>query len=197
MGKPTTMLAPRRKTGQLYKVEMRTHGTIAYRIPLYQKMIVGSSAGVAGSLVVFPIDMVKARLQNAKPGAATFGGVCRALWREGGARAFYRGLGANVVGVIPEKALKLGVNDWLRDQFSPDRTQEGLLDQTAAGALTGVIQPVARPSSRSSLLPPSACACVAAAAAALPGGCSLRRADGGDAGRSLRTRWKSSNCECR
>ena len=132
----------RRSTGQIYKVEMRTHGTIAYRIPLYQKMAVGSSAGVIGSLIVFPIDMLKARLQNSGPGQS-FGGVFRAILGEGGVRAFYRGLGANIVGVIPEKAIKLGVNDWLRDQFSPDRTQETLWDQTASGALTGVIQTVA------------------------------------------------------
>ena len=41
---------------------------------------------------------------------------------EGGIRAFYKGLAPNLIGVIPEKALKLAVNDLAREFFA--RRQE-------------------------------------------------------------------------
>ena len=50
----------------------------------------GGAAGVAAWALVYPVDVIKARLQAA-PGTATWGSVCGEMWREG-PRAFVRGM---------------------------------------------------------------------------------------------------------
>lgn len=126
---------------QRYKIEVRSGGTIAFRVPLWQKMAVGSFSGVLGTSCIYPIDLIKTRLQLAPPGTATVRTVVTGAMRSQGARGLYAGLTPSLIGVMPEKALKLGVNDWIRDQFCGyDRTKETLTHQVIAGALTGIIQ---------------------------------------------------------
>ena len=149
---------------QLHQVEIRSGGVIAYRVPLHQKMVVGALSGVIGMSAVFPVDLVKTRLQvlskaaaaaaaaaaagagSGGKGAASAGisYVCRDVYARQGIAGFYRGLGATAVMVAPEKAIKLGVNDYLRDVFCDyDRTGETMVQQVAAGAITGLVQVVA------------------------------------------------------
>lgn len=127
---------------QLHTVEIRSGGVIAFRVPLYQKMLVGGISGVIGLSTVFPIDLIKTRLQissiNANEG---IGSICREVYSKHGTRGFYRGLGTTAVMVFPEKSIKLGVNDYLRDVFcNYDRNKETVSQQVLAGALTGVVQ---------------------------------------------------------
>ena len=82
------------------------------------KLGVGAVAGVLGTSICFPIDTVKTRLQSQdvlKP--RYFGPVdCfKKILHQEGPRGFYKGLPANLVGVIPEKAIKLAVNDLIRE----------------------------------------------------------------------------------
>ncbi len=127
---------------QLHTVEIRSGGVIAFRVPLYQKMIVGGISGVIGLSTVFPVDLIKTRLQILSSGQnAGISVVCRDVFAKHGFSGFYRGLGTTAVMVAPEKAIKLGVNDYLRDVFCNfDRTKETIPQQVAAGALTGVVQ---------------------------------------------------------
>eukprot|EP00949_MAST-11_sp_MAST-11-sp1_P004577 g4577.t1 len=151
MVKKNLPLLVRRKTGQIYKVEARTHGTLALKLPLYQKLVVGSVSGVLGTICVYPIDFVKTRIQNLRREAtrtgaapsATVRSVVSTTMKEAGAIGFYRGLLPTLVGVAPEKAIKLGVNDWLRDVVTPNRYEETVRSQTFCGAMTGVIQTAA------------------------------------------------------
>ena len=127
---------------QLHQVEIRSGGVIAYRVPLHQKMVVGALSGVIGMSTVFPIDLVKTRLQVLSKATATAGSggasagisyVCRDVYARQGVAGFYRGLGATAVMIAPEKAIKLGVNDYLRDVFCDyDRTRETVAPQVAA-----------------------------------------------------------------
>merc|ERR1719259_444498 len=87
----------------------------------------GVVAGIAGTLVVYPIDSVKTRLQNQKStgsaGEMMYTGYKDCLQkviRYEGWRALYNGLGAQCIGVGPEKAIKLTVNDLMRDLFRKD-----------------------------------------------------------------------------
>ena len=143
---------------QLHQVEIRSGGVIAYRVPLHQKMVVGALSGVIGMSAVFPVDLVKTRLQVLSKAAATaaagsggkgaasagISNVCRDVYARQGIAGFYRGLGATAVMIAPEKAIKLGVNDYLRDVFCDyDRTRETMVQQVAAGAITGLVQVVA------------------------------------------------------
>ena len=141
---------------QRHQTEMRSGGVIAYRVPLHQKMAVGALSGVIGISAVFPLDLIKTRLQLAKSSAAaaatttTMSGgisirsVCSTIYAQQGIIGFYRGLGTTAIGMCPEKAIKLGVNDFLRDTFCDyDRTRETMGQQVAAGALTAVVQVLA------------------------------------------------------
>ena len=123
---------------QKHTVEIRSGGVIAFRVPLYQKMLVGGISGVIGLSTVFPVDLIKTRLQISDVGLSA---VCRDVFAKHGIGGFYRGLGATALMVFPEKACKLGVNDYLRDVFcNYDRNRETVAQQVMAGALTGVLQ---------------------------------------------------------
>jgi solute carrier family 25 aspartate/glutamate transporter 12/13 len=95
---------------------------------LATKLFGGAVAGVVGTSIIYPMDMVKTRLQNqtrtvSAQGVATMqykGGVdCfRQILQKEGFRGFYKGLPANLVGIIPEKAIKLAVNDYAREYLA-------------------------------------------------------------------------------
>ncbi len=128
------------KTGQLYKVEMRSGGVIAYRLPLWQKMLIGAMSGGLGASAVFPIDLIKTRLQTATGMGLTARGVVTDVIKTSGYRGLYSGLLPNVLGAMPEKAIKLGVNEQFRDWLTPDRRDETLSSQMVSGALTALVQ---------------------------------------------------------
>jgi solute carrier family 25 aspartate/glutamate transporter 12/13 len=115
--------------------------------PFYANLIGGGVAGIVGTSIMFPMDMVKTRLQNQKTGQQLYtGGIdCfqKIVKNEGGVRALYRGLSANLVGVTPEKALKLAVNDLLRQTLQGDKPEIPLLYEVIAGAGAGFCQVIA------------------------------------------------------
>ena len=84
----------------------------------------GSVASAIGAACVYPIDITKTRMQNQRvvAGQAPLyknGFDCFAkLVRNEGFRAMYKGLGPQLIGVAPEKAIKLAVNDGLRTLFA-------------------------------------------------------------------------------
>ena len=43
--------------------------------------------------------------------------AARKMLKAEGLRGFYRGLAPNLVGIIPEKAIKLAVNDYARERW--------------------------------------------------------------------------------
>lgn len=84
----------------------------------------GSIAGALGAFVVYPIDLVKTRMQNQRSGAIGHARLydnsidcARKIIRNEGFRGLYAGLPPQLVGVAPEKAIKLTVNELLRNQF--------------------------------------------------------------------------------
>lgn len=89
--------------------------------------LLGSIAGAVGATVVYPIDLVKTRMQNQR--SAVVGQILyrnsldcfQKVIRSEGFIGLYRGLGPQLVGVAPEKAIKLTVNDLVRG-FMTDKT---------------------------------------------------------------------------
>ncbi|TMS35270.1 hypothetical protein L596_002708 [Steinernema carpocapsae] len=89
------------------------------------RFVMGSVAGACGATAVYPIDLVKTRMQNQRSGSF-LGEVAyknsydcfRKVIRFEGLVGLYRGLLPQIVGVAPEKAIKLTMNDFVRDKFT-------------------------------------------------------------------------------
>ncbi|TPX30959.1 hypothetical protein SmJEL517_g05605 [Synchytrium microbalum] len=109
--------------------------------------LLGSVAGALGASAVYPIDLVKTRMQNQRSGKVgsvfytSYWDCFRTVARVEGARGFYRGLAPQLVGVAPEKAIKLAMNDAVRRSWKDPRTgQIPLQGEIMAGSMAGMSQ---------------------------------------------------------
>ncbi|XP_055629098.1 calcium-binding mitochondrial carrier protein Aralar1 isoform X3 [Toxorhynchites rutilus septentrionalis] len=111
------------------------------------RFTLGSIAGAVGATAVYPIDLVKTRMQNQRTGSF-IGEVayrnswdcCKKVIRHEGFLGLYRGLVPQLMGVAPEKAIKLTVNDFVRDKLTD---KQGIIPrwaEIAAGACAGASQ---------------------------------------------------------
>ena len=120
----------------------------------------GSIAGAFGAFMVYPIDLVKTRMQNQR--SARVGQVlytnsldcARKVVKNEGFRGLYSGVLPQLIGVAPEKAIKLTVNDLVRGHFSDKDTGKiWLPHELLAGGSAGACQVVRlRPSPPYSVL---------------------------------------------
>eukprot|EP00010_Vexillifera_abyssalis_P006490 CAMPEP_0201545624 /NCGR_PEP_ID=MMETSP0173_2-20130828/2078_1 /ASSEMBLY_ACC=CAM_ASM_000268 /TAXON_ID=218659 /ORGANISM="Vexillifera sp., Strain DIVA3 564/2" /LENGTH=318 /DNA_ID=CAMNT_0047954067 /DNA_START=41 /DNA_END=997 /DNA_ORIENTATION=- len=83
--------------------------------------VVGFTAGAVGQLSIYPADTVKTRLQaQARSGRVMYAGnfdCLRQIIRTEGFFSLYRGVTSVALLTSPEKALKLGANDFFRHKF--------------------------------------------------------------------------------
>ncbi|CAN9497766.1 unnamed protein product [Ophioblennius macclurei] len=111
----------------------------AYRFTL------GSIAGATGATAVYPIDLVKTRMQNQRSTGSFVGELmyknsfdcAKKVLRYEGFFGFYRGLLPQLIGVAPEKAIKLTMNDFVRDKFTNDDGSIPLAAEILAGGCAG------------------------------------------------------------
>ncbi|KAM9458893.1 calcium-binding mitochondrial carrier protein Aralar1 isoform 1-T1 [Salvelinus alpinus] len=116
----------------------------AYRFSL------GSIAGATGATAVYPIDLVKTRMQNQRSTGSFVGELmyknsfdcAKKVLRYEGFFGFYRGLLPQLIGVAPEKAIKLTVNDFVRDKFTGKGDTIPFAAEVLAGACAGASQVV-------------------------------------------------------
>uniref|UniRef100_A0A670JS24 Solute carrier family 25 member 13 n=1 Tax=Podarcis muralis TaxID=64176 RepID=A0A670JS24_PODMU len=114
----------------------------AYRFAL------GSIAGAVGATAVYPIDLVKTRMQNQRSTGSFIGELMyknsfdcfKKVLRYEGFFGLYRGLLPQLLGVAPEKAIKLTVNDFIRDKFMARDGSVPLAAEIVAGGCAGASQ---------------------------------------------------------
>ncbi|XP_073817169.1 calcium-binding mitochondrial carrier protein aralar1 isoform X8 [Musca autumnalis] len=113
------------------------------------RFTLGSLAGAVGATVVYPIDLVKTRMQNQRTGSFIGEVAYRNSWdcfkkviRHEGVLGLYRGLLPQLMGVAPEKAIKLTVNDLVRDKFTDKQGYIPKWAEVMAGACAGGSQVV-------------------------------------------------------
>ena len=107
----------------------------------------GSIAGAFGAFMVYPIDLVKTRMQNQRSSRVgqvlyknSLDCASRVIKNEG-FRGLYSGVLPQMIGVAPEKAIKLTVNDLVRGRFTDKSTGQILLQhEFMAGAAAGGCQ---------------------------------------------------------
>ena len=112
----------------------------------------GSIAGAFGAFMVYPIDLVKTRMQNqrsSRVGEKLYTNsidCARKVIRNEGPRGLYSGVLPQLVGVAPEKAIKLTVNDLVRGYYSnPESGAISWPHEVLAGGLAGGCQVVSSP----------------------------------------------------
>ena len=105
-------------------------------------------AGSTGAFCVFPIDLVKTRMQNQisnlkipKQQLYKNSFDCfKTIFRNEGLLGFYRGATPNIVGVFPEKAIKITINNYLNHILRDKNGVVPFASQLLAGALAGMGQ---------------------------------------------------------
>ncbi|KAK7749710.1 mitochondrial aspartate-glutamate transporter agc1 [Cytospora paraplurivora] len=107
----------------------------------------GSLAGAFGAFMVYPIDLVKTRMQNQRsggPGSQMYTNSIdcfRKVVRNEGFLGLYSGVVPQLIGVAPEKAIKLTVNDLVRGWFTEKKTGKiPLAAEILAGGSAGACQ---------------------------------------------------------
>lgn len=115
-------------------------------IPLHLKLAVGGMAGAVGMVTTFPMDIVKTHLQGqTRTGGRMMLGPLQCfkhIVATDGLRGLYRGLPPTLMGVLPEKAIKLAVNEQLREHFADADGNLSMAKQALAGAGAGCAQSI-------------------------------------------------------
>jgi len=108
----------------------------------------GSLAGAFGAFMVYPIDLVKTRMQNqrsSRVGEMLYKNsldCAKKVIRNEGFKGLYSGVLPQLVGVAPEKAIKLTVNDLVRGHFSDPTGKIWIPHEILAGGTAGACQVV-------------------------------------------------------
>uniref|UniRef100_A0A4D5RA99 Calcium-binding mitochondrial carrier protein Aralar1 n=1 Tax=Scolopendra viridis TaxID=118503 RepID=A0A4D5RA99_SCOVI len=149
------VIAPERTTKSLFKPikEMKAvqspeeRGVFIQVLENMYRFTIGSIAGATGATAVYPIDLVKTRLQNQRTGSyigelmyKNSFDCFKKVIRHEGVFGLYRGLVPQLVGVAPEKAIKLTVNDLLRDKLSNKKGEIPFWGEVISGGCAGASQ---------------------------------------------------------
>ncbi|KAK3791454.1 hypothetical protein RRG08_046606 [Elysia crispata] len=116
------------------------------KFSLLPRVINGSIAGIVGVTCVFPIDLIKTRLQNQQPGPKgelfykSLPDCAVKTFRNEGFFGMYRGSGVNLLLITPEKAIKLVGNDFFRHHLASTDGVLTLGREVLAGAGAGLCQ---------------------------------------------------------
>uniref|UniRef100_A0A7N6ASC2 EF-hand domain-containing protein n=1 Tax=Anabas testudineus TaxID=64144 RepID=A0A7N6ASC2_ANATE len=139
---PNNLVESRKAHGDTSRPVWLQVAESAYRFTL------GSIAGATGATAVYPIDLVKTRMQNQRSTGSFVGELmyknsfdcAKKVLRYEGFFGFYRGLVPQLIGVAPEKAIKLTVNDFVRDKFTTKDDTIPLFAEIMAGGCAGASQ---------------------------------------------------------
>ncbi|KAH0955632.1 hypothetical protein HN011_000682 [Eciton burchellii] len=122
-------------------------GIIVQMLESGYRFVLGSIGGAVGATAVYPIDLVKTRMQNQRTGSFIGELMYRNSFdcfqkviRHEGFFGLYRGLMPQLMGVAPEKAIKLTVNDFVRDKFMDKNENLPMYGEIISGGCAGASQ---------------------------------------------------------
>ncbi|KAI9309607.1 mitochondrial carrier domain-containing protein [Cunninghamella echinulata] len=145
----STPATQRQTTTTTTQQDKPKHGILWEIVGNMYSFTLGSIAGAVGATAVYPIDLVKTRMQNQRSkvvGELLYKNSMdcfRKVVKNEGFVGLYRGLGPQLVGVAPEKAIKLTVNDLVRNKFLNKETGEiKFWQEMVAGGSAGASQVV-------------------------------------------------------
>ncbi|KAJ6844234.1 calcium-binding mitochondrial carrier protein SCaMC-1-like [Iris pallida] len=136
---------------RFYVYEMLKQGIVDARgeeksdIGASGRLIAGGLAGAVAQTAIYPMDLVKTRLQTyACPGGKVpnLGSLSKYIWVQEGPRAFYRGLVPSLLGIIPYAGIDLAAYETLKDMsrtYILKDTEPGALVQLGCGTISGAL----------------------------------------------------------
>ncbi|OWM80549.1 calcium-dependent mitochondrial ATP-magnesium/phosphate carrier protein 2-like [Punica granatum] len=105
------------------------------------RLLAGGIAGAVAQTSIYPMDLVKTRLQTCEGGKApNIGAMSKDIWVHEGPRAFYRGLVPSLLGIIPYAGIDLAAYETLKDMSKKYILQDadpGPLVQLGCGTISG------------------------------------------------------------
>ncbi|CAL9751703.1 unnamed protein product [Musa acuminata subsp. burmannicoides] len=110
-----------------------------------ERLIAGGIAGAVSQTVIYPMDLVKTRLQTYAceagkvPNLAT---LTRDIWVHEGPRAFYRGIVPSLLGIIPFAGIDLAAYETLKDMsrtYILKNSDPGPLMQLGCGTISSAL----------------------------------------------------------
>jgi len=123
-----------------------SHPQQSQQFSILPKIVNGGIAGIIGVTCVFPLDLVKTRLQNQKIGPGgerMYNGMLdcfRKTLKTDGFFGMYRGSAVNILLITPEKAIKLAANDFFRHKLTKPDGSLPVLREMMAGGSAGMCQ---------------------------------------------------------
>ncbi|KAK4787630.1 hypothetical protein SAY86_011463 [Trapa natans] len=117
-------------------------------------LLAGSAAGGTAVLCTYPLDLARTKLAyqvkgsavsvgpgvssiNGKPAYSGIRDVLTSVYREGGIRGLYRGVGPTITGILPYAGLKFYIYEELKTHV-PEEHQKSIVMRLSCGALAGL-----------------------------------------------------------
>lgn len=84
-----------------------------------RRFLAGSLAGITSQSLTYPLDLARARMAvtDKYSGYRTLPEVFKTIWKEEGARAFFRGYWATIVGVVPYAGMSFFTYETLKREY--------------------------------------------------------------------------------
>ncbi|KAL2824030.1 mitochondrial carrier domain-containing protein [Aspergillus cavernicola] len=134
-------------SGVAHKAADKTKSLLNGVLESAHHFALGSLAGAFGAFMVYPIDLVKTRMQNQRSnrvGERLYNNsldCARKVIRNEGFLGLYSGVIPQLIGVAPEKAIKLTVNDLARGFFTnKENGKIKLSHEVLSGGTAGACQ---------------------------------------------------------
>ncbi|KAJ0802135.1 putative mitochondrial carrier protein [Helianthus annuus] len=117
-------------------------------------LLAGSAAGGTAVLCTYPLDLARTKLAyqvvdakasvgngsksiTAPPRYSGIKNVLESVYREGGMRGLYRGVGPTLIGILPYAGLKFYIYEELKSRVS-EENQRSIMMRLSCGALAGL-----------------------------------------------------------
>ncbi|KAL0394181.1 UNVERIFIED_CONTAM: Mitochondrial carrier protein CoAc1 [Sesamum latifolium] len=118
-------------------------------------LLAGSAAGGTAVLCTYPLDLARTKLAyqivdargtmqlgkrqfNAPPAYSGIRNVIERVYKEGGVRSLYRGIGPTLIGILPYAGLKFYIYEELK-RHVPEEQQKSILLRLSCGAMAGLL----------------------------------------------------------
>ncbi|KAF9613083.1 hypothetical protein IFM89_005531 [Coptis chinensis] len=112
-------------------------------------LLAGSAAGGTAVLCTYPLDLARTKLAYQVTGSKATSSsltqpsyhgikdVFKTVYKEGGVRALYRGVGPTLIGILPYAGLKFYIYEELKRRV-PEEHQKSVMLRLSCGALAGL-----------------------------------------------------------